>query len=132
LGEAPAEASSPVGTPAEARGTFVVSNPHGLHARPAARLVGELRGLDASVWLRNLDTGAGPVPGSSLSRVATLGALAGHTVEVTASGREAEEAVQRLLALADRQFDEAPETPVATAITAAAGPLAASPGVATG
>ena len=28
-----------------------------------------------TVWLRNLDTGAGPVPGSSLSRVATLGAL---------------------------------------------------------
>ena len=39
---------------------------------PAARLVSEVRTLDASVQLRNLTTGAGPVPAASLSRVATL------------------------------------------------------------
>ena len=80
---------------------FTVKNPHGLHARPAARLVSEVRSLDASVELRNLSTGAGPVPAASLSRVATLGAVRGHEVEVRASGPQAQEAVEHVLTLAD-------------------------------
>ena len=85
---------------------FTVANAHGLHARPAARLVSEVRGLDAEVRLRNLTTGAGPVPAASLSRVATLGALQGHQVEVRASGPQAQEAVEHLVTLARRRFDE--------------------------
>ncbi|HEY0165862.1 MAG TPA: phosphoenolpyruvate--protein phosphotransferase [Jatrophihabitans sp.] len=92
--------------PVTVTGEFTVANIHGLHARPAARLVSELRGLDAQVRLRNLSTGAGPLPAGSLSRVATLGALRGHRVEVLASGRQATEAVEQVLALAARQFDE--------------------------
>ena len=87
-------------------GVFTVENHHGLHARPASRLVSEVRGLDASVQLRNLTTGAGPVPAGSLSRVATLGAMQGHEVEVRASGPQAQEAVEHLLTLARRRFDE--------------------------
>lgn len=106
--EPPQESGQPVaaepGTPLE--GTFVVSNEHGLHARPAARLVQEVRSLDAVVMLRNLSTGAGPVPASSLSRVATLGALHGHEIQVSATGRSAREALDRVLALAGRAFDE--------------------------
>lgn len=83
-----------------------IDNEHGLHARPAARLVSEARRLDATVQLRNLSTGAGPVPASSLSRVATLGALRGHEVEIRASGPQAQEAVEHLVALAQRRFDE--------------------------
>ena len=115
---------------------FSVENPHGLHARPAARLVSEVRALDASVQLRNLTTGAGPVPAGSLSRVATLAALRGHEVEVRASGRQAQEAVEHLVALARRRFDESLEevaglpTPVGSATPS--GPLAASPGIAIG
>ena len=50
------EATSPP-TPVAAEQTdvvavFTIANRHGLHARPAARLVSELRGLDASVRLR--------------------------------------------------------------------------------
>src|SRR5437899_2932077 len=71
------------------RGAFVVTNPHGLHARPAARLVAELRGVDAVVELWNASTGAGPVSGRSLSRVAALGVLTGHEVVVVATGSEA-------------------------------------------
>ena len=83
--------------PEEVVGVFTVENPHGLHARPAARLVSEVRTLDASVQLRNLTTGAGPVPAASLSRVATLAAVRGHEVEVRASGPQAQEAVEHLL-----------------------------------
>jgi len=124
--------------PEEVTGTFTVDNPHGLHARPAARLVSEVRTLDASVQLRNLTTGAGPVPAASLSRVATLAAVRGHVVEVRASGPQAQEAVEHLLMLATRRFDEAdedvvearPSTPVDQ--RRSSGPLPASPGIAIG
>jgi len=113
----------------EVAAVFTVTNQHGLHARPAARLVSEVRGLDAVVRLRNLSTGAGPVPAASLSRVATLGALHGHSVEILASGRQALEAIDQLLALAARNFDE-PLDDVPTPVPAqSAGPLPASPGI---
>jgi phosphocarrier protein FPr len=121
---------------AEVVGVFSVENPHGLHARPAARLVSEVRALDASVRLRNLTTGGSTVPAGSLSRVATLAALRGHQVEVRASGPQAQEAVEHLLTLAARKFDEtveeAAEPPAASRVTSIGGPLAASPGIAIG
>jgi phosphoenolpyruvate-protein phosphotransferase/dihydroxyacetone kinase phosphotransfer subunit len=89
-------------------GRFQITPEHGLHARPAARLVQALQGIDARVELRNVSTGSDWVPGSSLSRLATLGALRGHDVEVRASGRQAPDAVDRLLTLARRNFDEHP------------------------
>ncbi len=121
----------------EAVGVFTVENPHGLHARPAARLVSEVRTLDATVQLRNLTTGAGPVPAASLSRVATLAAVRGHQVEVRASGPQAQEAVEHLLTLATRRFDEGDEDVVEIRPKPAperrvGGPLPASPGIAIG
>lgn len=120
-------------------GVFTVTNVHGLHARPLARLVSEVRGLDARVTLRNLTTGAGPVPAGSLSRAATLAALQGHQVEIRASGPQAGDAVEHLLSLARRQFDEPADTGndhsgalASTEAGAAAGPLPASPGIAIG
>jgi multiphosphoryl transfer protein len=100
--EAPAGGS----VAAEAAGQFTIATPHGLHARPAARLVAKARAFDARVEIRNRSTGSAWVPASSLSRVATLGALRGHDLEVRASGPQAADAVDHLLALADRDFDE--------------------------
>ena len=83
------------------------------------------------VTLTNTTTGVGPVTAGSLSRVATLGVQQGHQVEVRATGPQAQEAVEHLLALAARHFDEthaaAPVEPVPTR-----GPVAASPGIAIG
>ena len=136
---APQEGNAPESgreSPEEVVGVFSVENPHGLHARPAARLVSEVRALDASVQLRNLTTGGSPVPAGSLSRVATLAALLGHQVEVRASGPQAQEAVEHLLTLAGRKFDETIDEavePLAKAPTASStGPLPASPGIAIG
>ena len=111
------------------RGVFVVRNEHGLHARPAARLVAQVRTHDARVQLTNLSTGVGPVSASSLTRVATLGARAGHRVAVAATGSQAAEAVDQLLALAARHFDEHEAAPRELA-GPATGPIAASPGIA--
>jgi phosphocarrier protein FPr len=127
-------------------GVFVVTNEHGLHARPAARLVGEVRALDATVTLRNLTTGSESVPAGSLSRVATLGALGGHRIEVIAAGRQAREAIELVLALAERGFDDVAASreppapgptaalPTGTGATARPVPdlLPAAPGVAVG
>jgi phosphoenolpyruvate-protein phosphotransferase len=83
-----------------------VTNRHGLHARPAARLVAQARAFDARVEIRNAATGSPWVPASSLSRVATLGVLNGHHIEVRASGPQARIAVDQIVALAGREFDE--------------------------
>jgi phosphoenolpyruvate-protein phosphotransferase/dihydroxyacetone kinase phosphotransfer subunit len=128
----PEETSPPTlntGEQAEAVAVFTVANRHGLHARPAARLVSEMRGLDARVRLRNLTTGAGPVPAASLSRVATLAALQGHRVEILASGPQAPEAIDHLLALAARHFDEPLDDAPTPVQVQKAGPLPASPGI---
>ncbi|WP_227997667.1 phosphoenolpyruvate--protein phosphotransferase [Nocardia australiensis] len=93
-----------------ATGTFIVTNDHGLHARPATRLVAEVRDLPATVRLSNLTTGVGPASGRSLSRIAALGALSGHEIEVAATGSGAAEAVDRVLALAAHRFGESPTT----------------------
>jgi phosphoenolpyruvate-protein phosphotransferase/dihydroxyacetone kinase phosphotransfer subunit len=109
-----AEHPSDEQVPGELVGAFTVVNPHGLHARPAARIVHEVRTLDARVQLRNRTTGSAWVPASSLSKITTLGALRGHDVEIRVSGDQAREILDRLLALAARGFDETPDLVVST------------------
>jgi multiphosphoryl transfer protein len=126
---------SPPVAPAEVAGDlvggFTVTNLHGLHARPAARLAALARGLAGDVRIRNATTGSAWAPAASLTRVAALAALAGHRVEVAASGEGARAALDAVLALAARAFDEDAPAPAAPRI-AAGGPFPASPGVALG
>lgn len=112
--------------------TFVVENAHGLHARPAARLAAEVRALDAEVHLRNVTTGSAFVPAASLTRLATLGALAGHSLEVSAVGKQAKEAVEHILSLSAQQFGEVAHIERPTLIAASTGPQPASPGIGIG
>jgi multiphosphoryl transfer protein len=86
-----------------------VPNRHGLHARPAARLVTVARAAGTPIEIRNRTTGSPWVPASSLSRVATLGAMQGHELEVRGSGPHAGAAVAEIVALVGSAFDE-PET----------------------
>ncbi|MDX6316686.1 MAG: multiphosphoryl transfer protein, partial [Nocardioidaceae bacterium] len=103
-----ASASSVAPTP-DASVEIVVTNAHGLHARPAARLVGLVRTFDATVTLTDLESGRGPVDAGSLSRVATLDARSGARVRVEASGPDAERAVDAVRALAERAFGDRDE-----------------------
>jgi phosphocarrier protein FPr len=115
-----------------------VLNPHGLHARPAARFVQAAAGFDARIQVRNLTTGAGPADARSLNGVATLGVEHGHRIEVTATGPDAPEAIAAIERLAERAFgeldDDAPPPVVAAPDRApgALGGLPASPGIAIG
>ncbi|WP_250000781.1 phosphoenolpyruvate--protein phosphotransferase [Actinoplanes sp. M2I2] len=106
---APVAEPDEAGRAPDSTATITIRNAHGLHARPAARLVTEVRAFDARVELRNATTGSAWVPASSLTRVATLGALRGHDLDVRAEGREAEKAVEHLVALAAQSFGEAEE-----------------------
>ncbi|WP_433727724.1 phosphoenolpyruvate--protein phosphotransferase [Actinoplanes sp. CA-051413] len=111
--------------------TVTVLNRHGLHARPAARLVTLARSFDAEVRVRNAETGSPWVPASSLSRIATLGVLHGHRMQVRASGPQARAAVEGIVALAGRAFDETEPASAEPEGPAAQG-RAASPGIAIG
>ncbi|MFG1924950.1 dihydroxyacetone kinase phosphoryl donor subunit DhaM [Cryptosporangium sp. NPDC048952] len=137
-------ASGATSSPDALTGTFVVTDPQGLHARPAAALVGAVRHVGVRVELRNRTTGAGPVPAESLSRVATLGALTGHEIEVSVPPGE-QTALTSILTAATHIFapfpplhpTATPATPTAPAPGVAApapvgGALAASPGVVVG
>jgi len=114
-------------------GSFVVANAHGLHARPAARLVQEVRRRDARALIRNRSGGSEWVDAASLSKIATLGVRTGDEVEVRVSGSQAAETLDHILALAARNFDEsvteaAPTPPV----TPAHQMVGASPGLGIG
>ncbi|WP_432894641.1 phosphoenolpyruvate--protein phosphotransferase [Kribbella sp. CA-245084] len=98
----------------------MVGNEHGLHARPAARLVGLVNGFDATVTLTDLDTGRGPVDAGSLSMVATLNAQQGHRVRVGASGPQASDALAAIEELAAENFGDTPPTEPASSGAAAA------------
>ncbi|GAB3584653.1 dihydroxyacetone kinase phosphoryl donor subunit DhaM [Calidifontibacter terrae] len=108
---APSDAPSAAGP--ELRETVTITNPQGLHARPAATLVSLLRSVTGSVQVRNATTGKGPVDARSLTRVATLGLTKGHQMEVIAEDPRALEIVRK--AAADR-FGEVESAPTATAL----------------
>jgi len=131
---APADPSA--NGPAE-RIELEVANEHGLHARPAARFVQTASGFDATVSVRDLTNGRGPVDARSLNAIATLGAVRGHRIEVEAAGPEAAAAIGALAALAARAFDDLPEetapAPIPAApVDGALRGLGASPGIAIG
>lgn len=113
----PTESAEPVTVEGPAT-EVVVRNPHGLHARPAAALVSGLRGLDATVLLRNATLNKGPATARSVGKVAALGAMKGHTLAATFSGPDAGAARERFLALAAADFGESAE-PAASAPPAA-------------
>ncbi|MDE1170189.1 MAG: phosphoenolpyruvate--protein phosphotransferase [Verrucomicrobium sp.] len=75
----------------------VILNPHGLHARPAAKLIQAAgRFKDADITISNATTGRGPVSARSLSSVGGLEILQGHTVRLGAHGPHAGEALEEL------------------------------------
>jgi phosphoenolpyruvate-protein phosphotransferase/dihydroxyacetone kinase phosphotransfer subunit len=95
-----------------------IRNPLGLHARPAARFVQTTGGFDADVEVTNLARGRGPASGRSLNGLATLGIRQGDEILVSAHGPQAAQALDALVELAGRDFDEQP-APVAPPAPAA-------------
>lgn len=80
---------------------IIITNPQGLHARPAAALVEQMKSFDATV---RVEVGNKSANAASIMSVLALGATTGDTAKVIAEGRDAEaalDAVNKILTSGD-------------------------------
>lgn len=75
---------------------FIVRNEHGLHARPGAMLVNTIKKFTSNITIANLDGTGNPVNGRSLMKVVALGVKKGHKLRFTASGDDAQAALNAI------------------------------------
>jgi phosphocarrier protein len=83
--------------------TASIRNQRGLHARAAAKFVKVAGGYDAQVRVIKGDM---DVSGTSIMGLMMLAAGIGTDIELRASGQQAREAMQALIDLIERKFDE--------------------------
>ena len=88
---------------ASCRASAQIRNKLGLHARPAAHFVRLAGGFVAEVYVSR---GSMEVNGKSIMGVMMLTAEEGARIEIRAEGDDAEQAVEELVALVERGFDE--------------------------
>lgn len=81
----------------------VVDNPHGLHVRPAARLVAALKPFAAELRLQKEDKEANP---RSLTRLTMLNVRQGDRLTLLARGEDAEAALACFQQLAAERFGD--------------------------
>lgn len=77
----------------ELEATFTVKNEHGLHARPSAVLVNEVKKYNATIVVQNLDRDSQLVSAKSLMKIVALGVQKGHRLRFVATGEEAQQAL---------------------------------------
>jgi phosphocarrier protein len=82
---------------------IVVSNKLGLHARASAKLVQLVQGFKSTVWL--ISKGR-EVNAQSIMGVMMLAAGIGTPLTIRAEGADEESALNSVVALFDRKFDE--------------------------
>jgi phosphocarrier protein len=100
----PVETSAGAG---RAEGSIVITHAVGLHARPAVKLT-QLAARFASDIALRVDEQPQWVNAKSIARVMKLKARTQSVLHVRAEGKDAEEAVRRLVDLVQRDFDESP------------------------
>ncbi|EXI61807.1 PTS fructose transporter subunit IIA [Mannheimia granulomatis] len=72
---------------------FVIKNEHGLHARPSAVLVNEVKKFNAKIDVQNVDKNSPLVSAKSLMKIVALGVTKGTTLRFVATGEDAEAAL---------------------------------------
>ena len=77
-------------------------NKYGMHVRPAGLFAKVASRFDADIMV---EKDGNSVSGKSIMALMTLEAVAGTVLKVTASGPEAEEALDELEQLVSRRFD---------------------------
>ena len=87
----------------EIRRTATITNQRGLHARASAKFVKLVATFDAEISVRRGDS---VVSGESIMGLMMLAAGPGTSVELRASGAQADAAMDALLDLINRKFDE--------------------------
>lgn len=87
------ENSAKTASNSELEAVFEIRNEHGLHARPSAVLVAEVKKYNAEIKVQNLDRGTELVSAKSLMKIVALGVTKGHKLRFVASGEQAQEAL---------------------------------------
>ncbi|MNV60568.1 PTS-dependent dihydroxyacetone kinase, phosphotransferase subunit DhaM [compost metagenome] len=95
--------TAPVADDGWLRCEVVVDNPHGLHVRPAARLVAALKPFVAELRLQKGDKEANP---RSLTRVTMLNVRQGDRLTLLGRGEDAEAALACFQQLAAERFGD--------------------------
>jgi multiphosphoryl transfer protein len=86
---------------------LTVKNSLGLHARPAARFVQTAgRFSQETILVSNLTANRGPVNAKSINNVITLGVRQGHEIEISASGPDAQAALNAIKDLGEDNFGD--------------------------
>ena len=85
---------------------FVIKNEHGLHARPSAVLVNEVKKYNASVAVQNLDRNSQLVSAKSLMKIVALGVVRGTRLRFVATGDEAQQAIDGIGAVIESGLGE--------------------------
>lgn len=106
----PVRTAAPTQRPVTA--TAVLRNPAGLHARPTSQLARVASGFDAEVRIGR--PGRPGVEATSVLGVVAAGLRVNSEVEVSATGPEARQAVDAVLALIEEGFGEMTEAPPET------------------
>ena len=94
----------------------VITNPTGLHARPAVKLAQLAAGFDANIEVRAGEDGEW-VRARSTARVMKLKAGAQSTIHFRAEGSEADDALSALVDFVRRDFDEGPAAAPGSAVS---------------
>ena len=77
-------------------GTFTICNEHGLHARPSANLVNEVKKFTSKITVQNLTRESEVVSAKSLMKIVALGVIQGHRLRFVAEGEDAKQAIEAL------------------------------------
>ena len=81
---------------------MTLQNKYGMHVRPAGLFAKTASRFDADI---EVEKDGNVVSGKSIMALMTLEAVCGTTLRVTASGPQAQEALDELDALVQRKFD---------------------------
>ena len=103
---APSSESAEENLSESVEGVFEVKNEHGLHARPAAVLVNEVKKYNANIAVQNLDRDTPLVSAKSLMKVVALGVVKGHRLRFVASGEQAQQAIDGIGAVINAGLGE--------------------------
>ena len=82
---------------------LLIINKRGLHARASAKFVQAVERFNAQVWVTR---GGETVGGTSIMGLMMLAAATGSTISIQATGKQAPEAVEALVALVSNRFGE--------------------------
>ncbi|MEO8438485.1 MAG: HPr family phosphocarrier protein [Chloroflexota bacterium] len=87
---------------------LVMSNPSGLHARPATLFTAAAATFVSKITVENLSRGKGPVDAKSTLMLLTAGVSRDHRIRLVADGTDEDKAVEALVDLIESGLGEPP------------------------